>query len=102
MIGRDFRFHDGGKGAALAIRVKSGAKSSQIQKVLKDGTVVVSLTGHSKDVNQELLSFLALELGIDQQGIQIIAGQEGKNKLVSVLKMQPDEIQKIILEKIAS
>lgn len=101
MIGREFRFHDGGKGAALAIRIKSGTKSRRILKVLKDGTVVVGLPGAKNDDNQELLKFLAAELGIAQEKMQIIAGYEGKNKLISVLHINPEEVQQLVLEKIS-
>jgi uncharacterized protein YggU (UPF0235/DUF167 family) len=101
MIGREFKFHDGGKGAALAIRVKSGAKHNKIVKVQKDGTVVVHFQGTGRDINQGLLNFLAQELGVDQNRIHVIAGYEGKNKLISVLQMEPQEIQRLILTKIS-
>lgn len=101
MIGREFRFHDGGKGAALAIRIKSGSKSRRILKVLKDGTVVIGFPGAGYDANQELLKFLALELGIAQENLQVIAGHEGKNKLVSVLHLKPEDVQQLVLKKIS-
>ncbi|MFN2112740.1 MAG: DUF167 domain-containing protein [Anaerolineales bacterium] len=101
MIGREFRFHDGGQGAALAIRVKFGSKTRRILKVLKDGTVVVGLPGAGKDANKELLQFLANEFDIDQEKLQIIAGHEGKNKLISVLQFKPEDIQQLVLEKIS-
>ena len=98
MIGREFRFHNGGKGAALAVRVKSGSK---IDQVLKDGTVVVNLTTSGTEINQKLLGFLAVELDIESNRIQIIAGEEGKNKLISVLEMEPEDIQRIILDRVS-
>jgi len=101
MIGREFRFHHGGKGAALAVRVKSGAQSDRIKKVLKDGTVVVNLKGNKRDSNQELLDFLSGELQVEKNKMEIIAGQTGRNKLVSILQIQPQDIQRIILDKIA-
>ena len=101
MIGREFNFHNGGKGAALAIRVKSGATHNKIVKVQKDGTVVVNFQGTGRDINQGLLHFLAQELGVDQNRIHVIAGLEGKNKLISVLQMEPQEIQRLILKKIS-
>lgn len=101
MIGREFRFHNGGKGAALAVRVKPGAKSDRIKKVLKDGTVVVNLKGNKRDVNQELLNFLSRELQVEKGRMEIIAGLTGRNKLVSILQMPPQDIQRIILDKIA-
>ena len=64
MIGREFKFHDGERGAALAVRLITGAKKDEIRKVLKDGTVVVHLKGNPKNQNQELLSYLSNELDI--------------------------------------
>ncbi len=100
MIGREFRFHHGGKGAALAVRIKSGSKNNRIKKVLKDGTVVVNLKGNKKDSNQELLEFLSRELQVEKDRMEIIAGQTGRNKLISILQIQPHDIQRIILDKI--
>lgn len=100
MIGREFKFHNGGRGAALALRVKSGRNTSRFEKVLKDGTVVVHLTGASGDTDGELLELLARELQVAKSRLQVIAGEEDKNKLVSVLDMFPEEIQKKILDRI--
>lgn len=100
MIGRDFKFHDGENGAALAIRIKSGGKRNEFRKILKDGTVVVNLERTGEDLGRELIRFLAGELNVAEDRLQIIAGKEGKNILVSVLRMQPSEIQRLIFEKL--
>jgi uncharacterized protein YggU (UPF0235/DUF167 family) len=101
MIGREFKFHNGGNGAALAIRVKASSKRNRIKRVMKDGTVVVHLVGPGKDINERLVQFLAQELQVEQNRLQIIAGLDGTDKLLSILEMQPSEIQRIILDKIA-
>ena len=58
MIGREFKFHDGAKGSALAIRVVQSKSDHQINNVLKDGTVVINLAPEIVDINKELISFL--------------------------------------------
>ena len=101
MIGREFRFHNGKKGAALAIRVEGGKKNSHFKKVLQDGTVVISLKKNQQDPNKDLIQFLSGKLGIAQNKLEIIAGKDGTEKLLSVLDVTPARIQQLILEVIA-
>ena len=100
MIGREFKFHDGAKGSALAIRVVQKDKDKKIDRVLRDGTVVVNLEPESIDINQDLIIYLADILEITQTRLDIIAGHDGNEKLLSVLDMRPDEVQKAIFERL--
>jgi uncharacterized protein YggU (UPF0235/DUF167 family) len=47
-----------------------------------------------------LLAFVSQELGISKGQIQVLAGNDGNNKLISILDMKPKLIQKKILDKI--
>ncbi|RLD09071.1 MAG: hypothetical protein DRI65_00185 [Chloroflexota bacterium] len=99
MVGRQFEFHDGEKGAALAVRVKLGKGASSFSKVLRDGTVVIRLEQREGDVNARLIDFLSSELDIHKKRLQIVAGENGNNKLISILDMKPVQIQTKILER---
>jgi len=99
MIGREFKFHNGAKGSALAIRVVQKNNNTKIEKVLRDGTVVVNLDPESSDINMDLRKFLASILDINKIRLDIIAGHDGQEKLLSILDMKPDQVQKSILEK---
>ena len=101
MIGREFRFHDGKKGAALAIRIINESEKDQIRKVLKDGTVVVHLKGHPENPKERLIQYLASELNIGQNRFDIIEGRDGVDILLSILDIEPYEIQNMILKKIS-
>ena len=101
MVGRQFEFHDGEKGAALAIRVKHSKGVSSFSKVLKDGTVVIQLEQVEGVVNTRLIDFISRELNIHKKRLRIIAGEDGINKLISIVDMKPMEIQQKILEKIS-
>jgi len=101
MIGREFKFHDGEKGAALAIRVIAEKEVSKIDRILKDGTVVVHLEGEHTDLNLEMIKYLSKELSLDQKRFDVIAGEERGDKIVSIINIKPDEIQNLILEKIS-
>ena len=99
MIGREFRFHDGQKGAALAIRIILGGAQDRIKKVLNDGTVVVELTGDLDHPRKYLLEFLADTLDVELENIDIIEGREGTELLLSILDVSPEDIQRRILDK---
>ena len=101
MIGRKFNFHDGEKGSALAVRVATGKEKQKIAKILNDGTVVVNLSGKTKNINKELIKFLSKELKIAQKQFDIIAGEESNEKLVSVLDIGSEEIQELVLSNLA-
>lgn len=100
MAGRDFKFHDGEKGAALAIHVKMSQGKSCFSKVQKDGTVVIELELGKGETNTRLMEFLSTELAVPLKRIQIVAGEDGNKKLISIIDMSPKEIQKTILERI--
>jgi len=100
MIGRNFNFHDGEKGSALAVRVTTGKGKQKIAKILNDGTVVVNLSGKTNKINQELIKFLSKELKISQKKFDIIAGKESNEKLVSVIDIGSEEIQELVLSNL--
>jgi uncharacterized protein YggU (UPF0235/DUF167 family) len=100
MVGKEYKFHDGEKGSALAIRVMYGRGESSFVKVRKDGAVVIKLGPGKEDLNTRLLAFISRELGIPRARIQVLAGNDGNNKLISILDMKPKLIQKKILERI--
>lgn len=100
MIGRKFNFHDGKKGAALALRIIKDAEQNMIQKVLKDGTVVVQLAGNPEDQKESLIEYLSNELSMDQNRFDIIEIKDDVDMLLSILDIEPGEIQNMILDKI--
>jgi uncharacterized protein YggU (UPF0235/DUF167 family) len=101
MIGREFKFHNGKKGAALAIRIIKESEENVIRKVLKDGTVIVHLRGNPADPKKVLIQYLSTELGLESNRFDIIEGKKGADLLLSILDIEPVEIQRLILEKIS-
>ena len=100
MIGREFRFHDGEKGAALAIRVTQDKTNTGIIKVLNDGTLLINLPNDDVNIDMELVEYLANLLGVAKKRLDIIAGGEDNERLVSILDMKPSKVQTLILEVI--
>jgi len=100
MIGRKFNFHDGEKGSALAVRISDDQGKIGIINVLEDGTLVINFAGESKDINQDLIKFLARILNINEKRFDIVAGIEGSEKLISILDIPPEKIQELVLAKL--
>ena len=102
MSNRNFRLHNGKKGAALAIRVTPRATSNQIAEILHDGTVRVRLEAAPGDeVNTVLRGYLSSILGVPETAIDVVAGQSGRDKLISVIDLDSETAHKKILENLA-
>ena len=98
-MARKYDFHDGRRGSALAVRVTPRASRNQIVGLLNDGTVKVHLASEPSDdeTNLALLGFLAEVLGVPKSRVEIVAGESGRDKLVSVLDMDVDTAHQRVL-----
>ena len=103
MTQREYRLHDGKKGAALAVRITPRASKNEIVGALSDGTIKIRMTAAfgDDDGNEELLGFLSQVLGIDKSRIEIVAGVTGRDKLISVLDLDSETLHQKIVENIA-
>jgi uncharacterized protein (TIGR00251 family) len=102
MADRSFRLHDGKKGAALAVRVTPRASRNQIVGALSDGTIKIRITAAANEgqANDELVKFLSDVLGVPKSRIEIVAGETGRDKLISVLDLDAETVHKKIVENI--
>ena len=89
MVDRKFNLHGGQKGSALAVRVTPRASRNEIVEMLEDGTIRVRIAAPPVDdeANNTLLEFLAEILGVPKSRLDIVAGETGRDKLISVLDM---------------
>jgi uncharacterized protein (TIGR00251 family) len=96
---RKYRLHDGKKGAALAVRVTPRASNNEIVEIQEDGMVRIHLTApaHEGKANEELIKFLSEILGAPKSHIDIVAGANGRDKLITVLDMDADEVHSRIV-----
>jgi uncharacterized protein (TIGR00251 family) len=96
---RKYRLHDGKKGAALAVRVTPRSSDNEIVEIQEDGTVKIHLTAptHEGKANEELIEFLSEILGAPKSHIDILAGASGRDKLITVLDMDADEVHSRIV-----
>lgn len=96
---RKFRLHDGKKGAALTVRVTPRARKNQLAGITEDGTLRVRITAPpvGGKANAALILFLAEVLGVRKSRIEIVAGQRGLDKIVSILDMSSKDAEARIL-----
>ncbi len=89
---------DASRGAAFTIKIVPKATKTEIVGIQEDGTIKIRLTSPPVDdqANRELVSFLADFLKVDAADIEIVAGAEGRKKLVSVLNVRADDIDRLI------
>jgi uncharacterized protein (TIGR00251 family) len=102
MSPRRYHLHDGGKGSALAVRVTPRASRNEIVDILSDGTVKVHLTAPPLEgkANEALIKFLAKILDVSPSRLEVVAGEGGRDKLISVMDMDADTLHKKIVENI--
>ena len=95
---REFKLHDGERGAALTIRVTPRARKTEIGGVLDDGTLRVRVAEPPVEgkANKALIAFLAKVLGIRKNKVEIVAGEKGLDKIISVLEMPAEEAEQRI------
>ena len=99
MTQRKFELHDGKKGAALAVRITTRAAKNQIVGALSDGTIKVHITAEPSEghANDALVDFLSSVLGIPTSKLEVVAGDTGRDKLISVLDMDVETVHKRIV-----
>jgi uncharacterized protein (TIGR00251 family) len=97
---RRFFLHDGKQGAALTVRVTPRARRDEFAGILEDGTLRVRISAPPVEgkANLALVSFLAKALKVRKNRIEIIAGQKGLDKIVSVLDLSAQEVEARIKE----
>jgi len=93
---RKFKLHDGKSGAALTVRVTPRARRTEVAGILDDGTLRVRVTAPPIEgkANAALVDFLAEALGIRKNRIEIVAGEKGLDKIVSITDMSAGEVQR--------
>ena len=99
MSDRNFHLHDGQSGAALAIRITPRATSNQVAEILHDGTIRIRLVAAPGDeVNSVLKAYLSNILEVPESAIDVVAGQTGRDKLVSILNLDSETAHKKIIK----
>jgi len=102
-MGRVKKFSDGQRGIALPVRVIPRASRNEIVEILSDHTVKIRLQAPPVEgkANEELIKFLSKILDIPKSKFEIVAGKTGRDKLISILDVDGEAVNKKILENLA-
>ncbi|MGD8633276.1 MAG: DUF167 domain-containing protein, partial [Anaerolineales bacterium] len=92
---REFKLSDGKQGAALTIRVTPRARKTEIGGVLEDGTLRVRIAAPPVEgkANKALIKFLSKVLGVRKNMVEIVAGERGLDKIISIVGMPATEAE---------
>ncbi|HEY47914.1 MAG: hypothetical protein AMJ88_00875 [Anaerolineae bacterium SM23_ 63] len=95
---RRYKLHNGQKGAALTIRVTPRSRKTEFGGVMEDGTIRVRVAAPPVEgkANTALVKFLAKVLGVRMNRIDIVAGEKGLDKIISILDMSAEDAEQRI------
>jgi uncharacterized protein len=96
-------FREGKFGAAITVRVVARSSRNEIAEILPDGTIKIRLTSipEEKELNRALLEFLAKILGVSVKQMEVVAGFNGRDKLVTIIGIDTDTVQKRVIGNLA-
>ncbi|MCC7359142.1 MAG: DUF167 domain-containing protein [Anaerolineales bacterium] len=97
-------FSNARRGAAITVKVSPRAKKTEVAGVMDDGTLKIRLAAPPVDgaANQELIRFLAQALRLSPLQIDIIAGATAERKLISLVGINPREVDAVFQKLIAA
>ena len=101
MSSRDFRFHDGESGTALAVRIVRKRGGTTITEIKKDGTVVLNCGSDMRDLDSGVIDYFSGLLGVKPDKINVVAGQKRLEKIISFIDIDPVTVQKKIIQSIS-
>ena len=95
---RRFNLHDGKHGAALTVRVTPRASRTAFGGVLEDGTVRIRISAPPVEgkANSALIKFVAKVLGVSRSRIEIVAGERGLDKILSIIDLDAEQVEERI------
>ncbi len=96
MSERKFEITDAKGGAAFTVRIVTRAANTEIVGIQEDGSLKIRLKNSPAGdpaANKELLDFLSEELDVPVDTIEIVAGADGRDKLITVEGISTAELE---------
>lgn len=93
---RKFEITDARRGTALTVRVVSNTARAEFAGVLENGAIRIRLTAGGaggQAANDELLVFLADQLELTVEQMEIVAGADERDKIVSIEGVSSSQIE---------
>ncbi len=95
---RKFKLHNGKLGAALTIRVTPRSRKTEFGGLMENGTLRVRVAAPPVEgkANAALVKFLSKVLSVRKNRIEIVAGQKGMDKIISILDLSAEDAERRI------
>lgn len=99
MADRKFEITDARAGAALAVRVVTRAAETELVGAQVEGDLKVlkvrlkASPAGDPAANKELIGLLASVLGVPENKVEIVAGEGGREKMVTVVGISTAEVE---------
>ncbi len=96
MMDRQFKITDAKGGAAFTVRVVTRAANTEFAGLQEDGSLKIRLKASpagDPEANRELIDFISRQLGVTKEKIEIVAGADGRDKLISVEGISTTDIE---------
>jgi hypothetical protein len=87
-------FKDAKSGAAITVKVTPRARKTEVIGVMDDGTIRIRVAAVPEEgaANAALIEFLAGQLGIKPNQVEIVAGLSSERKLISLVGVTPADV----------
>lgn len=97
---RKFEITEAQSGAAFTVKVVTRASGVEIAGVQEDGTLKIRLTEtHTNGAaDRQLIEFLAEKLEVETGQIEIVAGENTREKLISVDGISPADVEMRLIQ----
>ena len=94
-MNRKFEITDAKRGVAFAVKVITRAQKNEIVGVQDDNILKIRLTASPAEgqANTALIKFLAQQLGVAENQIEIVAGADKSDKMISVSGLSTAEVE---------
>ncbi len=99
---RKFEITDARSGAFITVRVVTQAEKTEFVGIQEDGehkVVKIRLMAEaagSDEANEEVLAALAFHLEISVNQLEIVAGASGRDKIVTIMGLNTDQVDQLL------
>lgn len=90
----EHKFSNAKLGAAFAVRIVTRAQRDEMVGIQEDGALKIRLTAPAGvEANRALIAFLSARLGVPENKIEIVAGHEHRDKMISVEGLTTSDVE---------
>ena len=95
---KELNITDAKGGAALTVQIVPKANKTEIAGILEDGTIKIRLMAPPVEdqTNDELIGFLSSLFGCAPSDVEVVAGLDGRRKLISVVNVATSTVEEVI------